>query len=61
MNLRTITFWGLYDPANKAFVVMRQFKREVEKQRRRYPERLVVVKMKGHYLSRPPQNCEGKT
>lgn len=51
MNLRTITFWALYDPANKLVVEQKQFKREIEKIRRVYPDRLVVVKLKGHYAA----------
>lgn len=50
MNLRTITFWVLYDPKRKELIASRQFKHEIEKLHR--PAGSVVVKVKGHYVRR---------
>lgn len=51
MSLRTIRFWALYDPGNKVIVEQRKLKRDIQKVRRRYPNRLVVVKLTGNYVS----------
>jgi len=53
MNLRTITFWVLYDPLAQVVIATRQFKYQVK--RVHQPEGTVVVKLKGHYL-RPAES-----
>lgn len=46
MNLRTITFWALYDPKRKEIVRMARFKKMFT----RYSQAFVLVKLKGHYV-----------
>jgi hypothetical protein len=46
MNLRTITFYVVYDHAAKAVIAHFQFKKDILK----VPSGCVVVKMKGHYV-----------
>lgn len=49
MNLRTITFWVLYDPRDKYVIAERKTKREIV-ERIHIPDGCILVKMKGHYL-----------
>ncbi len=50
MNLRTITFWVLYDPMVQVVIASRKLKKDIE--RIHHPAGCVVVKVKGHYLPR---------
>lgn len=49
MNLRTITFWAIYDPKHKYILTTKQRKRELVRTCH-VPDGCVVVKMKGHYV-----------
>jgi hypothetical protein len=49
MNLRTITFWVIYDPEVKRVIVERRTKTEIT-ERIHIPQGCVVVKMQGHYI-----------
>lgn len=48
VNLRTITFWVIYDPVKKLVLTERQFRKQIE--RCHIPVHCVIVKMKGHYV-----------
>lgn len=51
MNLRTISYWVVYDPAQKHIITAEQFKKTLLKRfkRRPLPTGCVIVNMRGHY------------
>ena len=50
MNLRTITFYAVYNPKRKEIAFGRQFKKDLN--RCHIPHGHVIVKMKGNYIRR---------
>lgn len=48
MNLRTISFWVLYDPKRKLVIDFSKFKHRAKRM-----DGCVVIRVKGHYL--PPK------
>lgn len=49
MNLRTITWWVLYNPERRRVVREAQFKAHLRTAAKAFPE-CVLVKVKGHYV-----------